>query len=70
MYRQVREFETVYIKILNSNNYEQKKKMINRLLLSEKKVTERLLIAINNQYFRQKRGDNLVFKLIILIGKL
>ncbi len=70
VYRQVREFETVYIKILNSNNYEQKKKMINRLLLSEKKVTERLLIAINNQYFRQKRGDNLVFKLIILIGKL
>lgn len=46
------------------------KKLIIDLLKSRVNLTYRLKIAINPRFFRQKMSDNIVFKLIVLIGKL
>ena len=70
IYRQIREFSSDFAKQLNKPEWRNQYKLINSLLSAESKVSGRLAVVFNKRFYRQKRQDDLVFRLITLIGKL
>ena len=79
IYRQAQIFLEVYSKKNAWNGKEEvnlptfspaNKKLIIDLLKSRVNPAYRLKVVMNPQFFRQKKSDNIVFKLILLIGKL
>lgn len=70
IYRQTEEFLTVYGAEMESMGKQRELSQIRKLLSSEKNMCNRFRVACDRQYFRQKRMDDLVFRGIVLIGKL
>ena len=70
IYRQVELFLETYQELLRLPQYRKNKVMAEQLLRSKTKRWERLKLAVDFRYFRQKLSDDLVFRGIVLIGKL
>lgn len=66
IYRQVKEFIAIFGKKMSVENMV----LATELLKAEKSIFSRLKVILNKEYFRQKYDDDLVFRLIIMIGKL
>lgn len=66
IYRQVKEFVMVFEREMPAKN----KDLAIELLKAEKSIFSRLKIVKNKEIFRQKTNDDLVFRIIVLIGKL
>lgn len=66
IYNQVEEFKKVYSDKINS----QKAKMVQVLLSSKNNLIGRFRVVVNKEYFRQKTSDDVVFRSIVLFGKL
>jgi glycosyltransferase involved in cell wall biosynthesis len=66
IYRQVKEFVMVFEREMPAKN----KDLAIELLKAEKSILSRLKIVKNKEIFRQKTNDDLVFRIIVLIGKL
>lgn len=65
IYLQAEEFLTVYPEISEFN-----KRLICLLLKSKRSFAGRIQVVFNTQFFRQKRSDDLLFRIITLFGKL
>ena len=70
IYRQVELFLETYQELLCLPQYRKNKAMAEQLLCCKTKRWERLKLAVDFRYFRQKLSDDLVFRGIVLIGKL
>lgn len=70
IYRQTEEFKNCYMCLLQIKHYSNNLKSINKLLNAKRSLLGRLLVIFDKTYFRQKRSDNLIFKGIVLLGKL
>lgn len=66
IYRQVKEFVMVFGRDMSAKNMG----LATELLKSEKNIFSRLKVINNKEIFRQKADDDLVFRIIVLIGKL
>ncbi|WP_353097091.1 glycosyltransferase family 2 protein [Tissierella praeacuta] len=66
IYRQVKEFVMAFEREMPAKN----KDLAIELLKAEKSILSRLKIVKNKEIFRQKTNDDLVFRIIVLIGKL
>lgn len=70
IYRQAACFRESYKKKLEGTAKKKERDMLDQLLLAEKKIGKRIRLALDSRYFRQKRGDDIVFRAIVLVGKL
>ena len=70
IYRQVKIFQIYYSDILNLPEYSSKVKAIHQLLDAETTINGKVRLALNRYFFRQKRIDDFVFRIIVLTGKL
>ncbi len=70
IYRQTEEFLTVYGTEMERRGKQKELGQLRKLLSSEKSMQNRFRVACDRQYFRQKRMDDLIFRGIVLIGKL
>lgn len=66
IYRQVEEFEQSFLNKIDRIHM----RLICSLVNSENNLFGRMQVAIKKEYFRQKRSDDLVFRGIVLLGKL
>lgn len=66
IYRQVEEFERIYSNVIGTAYM----KLIHDLTNSKCNLFGRLRVATKKEYFRQKCSDDLVFRGIVLLGKL
>lgn len=66
LYRQIEEFYNTFIENINKKN----SVLILKILKSEHGVVHRFSLALDRRFFRQKISDDLVFRGIVLIGKL
>lgn len=70
IYKQVILFLKTYNKLLNISKYQNNRMLAEKLLKSETNVFSRLKLVIDFRYFRQKKSDDIIFRLIVLMGKL
>lgn len=70
IYRQLEAFIRTYDSQLDTVPYYKRIFEIKKLLKSEYKIIDRILIFIDRTYYRQKLTDDLVFRVIVLLGKL
>ncbi|MBQ6833815.1 MAG: glycosyltransferase family 2 protein [Lachnospiraceae bacterium] len=66
IYKQVESFEITYRNKIKADQ----NKLIRDLINSKNNLLCRFLVATQKKYFRQKRSDDLVFRGIVLLGKL
>lgn len=66
IYRQVKEFVTAFGREMSEENM----RLATVLLKAEKNIFWRLKVVNNKELFRQKANDDLVFRIIVLFGKL
>ena len=66
IYRQIKEFRTAFRGNIGSRN----EAMIFKILRSERCLGARIALICDRRIFRQKKSDDLVFRGIVLIGKL
>lgn len=70
IYRQAAIFQESYREALGNPTKKTERDLLQQLLFSEKKIGKRLRLVLDGRYFRQKRDDDFVFRLIVLLGKL
>lgn len=71
IYRQVQCFRDTYFRYLSTHpEYQAEIKLIDKLLLSERKLNWRLRVVCSTIFFRQRLSDDLIFRGIVLLGKL
>ncbi|MBE5970999.1 MAG: glycosyltransferase family 2 protein [Lachnoclostridium sp.] len=70
IYRQAKEFEACFGVMMNTSKMTSERFLITKLLQAEKKIGKRIRVILDPRYFRQKRVDDIVFRGIVLIGKL
>lgn len=70
IYRQVYLFSQIYENRLRSSNMQTNKQLITKLLAANTGILNRLKAALDPRYFRQKRLDDIIFRGIVLLGKL
>ena len=78
IYKQVEEFKKIFfdsVETQSLNDFTQvslnkNQELVNELLNSKKSLKYRLRLMFEPQIYRQKTLDNLILKLIILLGKL
>lgn len=70
LYLQIEEFQHDFCGELALSNYKQEYGLINKLLYSKENLKGRFLVFIDKRYFRQKLMDDIIFRGIVLIGKL
>lgn len=70
IYRQIACFRESYKCLLTQEKYEKNVRLLEQLLFSEKSAIAKICVALNHKLFRQKLEDDLVFRLVVLIGKL
>ena len=70
IYRQNEEFLETYRRMLKKQNYREEYYLLVQILKAEKGLYDRIKVVFNRKYFRQKAGDDLVFRGILIIGKL
>lgn len=70
IYRQVEEFVVNFAEQMKRTEMRPKYKLIIRLLSSKVGLLGKLSVVFNNRLFRQKNQDDLIFRIITLIGKL
>lgn len=66
LYRQIEEFSNVFNELISMKNHD----MVCKILRSKYGVYSRIALALDRRFFRQKKSDDLVFRGIMLIGKL
>lgn len=70
IYRQTACFRESYKKLLKLEKHSENLRLLEQLLFSEKSIRAKICVAINRNLFRQRVEDDLVFRFIVLIGKL
>ena len=70
IYRQIACFRESYKSLLKIERYGKNLILLEQLLFSEKSMRAKLCVATNRKLFRQRIEDDLVFRFIVLIGKL
>lgn len=70
IYRQTEAFLETYRELLGVDEMREKREMAERLIGAGKGFFRRLLVAADRRYFRQRHGDDVVFRGILLVGKL
>lgn len=70
VYRQAGEFLRTYQEKLTRREARVQLQMIGRLLSAQSSLRNRFRVACSKRYFRQKPTDDLIFRGIVLIGKL
>lgn len=70
IYRQVEEFGKCYLERMRQQEFHDRFIEIKKLLSAEKGWFNRLRVACDKNYFRQKQMDDLIFRGIVLLGKL
>ncbi len=70
IYRQVEAFKKNFSDELKRQEYCKEYKLLKNLLQSERSFLGRLRVMWDRNYFRQKWSDDLIFRMIVLIGKL
>lgn len=70
IYEQVEEFYECFYERLNEQENFERAEAIRRLLKSQTSFWERLKVVRSRYYYRQKLTDDIVFRAIVLIGKL
>lgn len=70
IYRQNEEFLKAYKRKLGEKRYFENYLLLTKFLNAEKNLYGRVKVALNRKYFRQKRGDDIIFRGIMIIGKL
>lgn len=70
VYRQADEFMKTFYSKLCSREFQESLDLLENFLSGENQWKKRLHLAGDRRYFRQKRFDDVIFRLILLIGKL
>lgn len=72
IYKQAQEFKTIFRDdfALCSVGYKENEQLLDELLAAQKAIWARLKLVLDKRVFRQKQSDDLVFRLIVLMGKL
>lgn len=70
IYRQNEEFLVTYKWRLKERRYLEEFYLLSQILKTEKRLCDRLKVAFNRKYFRQRREDDIIFRGILIIGKL
>ena len=70
IYRQNEEFLRAYKRQLIEKEYYEEYYLLTKILKAQKTIWSRVKVAWDRKYFRQKCSDDLVFRGILLIGKL
>ena len=70
IYRQGKMFLETFHKDLLNKSHKQSFEMLEKLLLSEKGFKNRISVIVDTRFFRQKKQDDIIFRGIVLIGKL
>ena len=66
IYRQIKEFVGLFDEEMTAENLN----MAAKILKTQKSIISRLLTFNDKKIYRQKTGDDLVFRIIMLLGKL
>lgn len=66
IYRQIKVFVDAFGGNIDSRN----EAMVYKVLKSERSLSSRIALILDHRFFRQKKSDDLVFRGIVLIGKL
>lgn len=59
-----------FLKVFEDDIPDEKCRMVHELLHAQNSLPGRLRVAFDRRFFRQKKNDDLIFRLIILTGKL
>lgn len=70
IYKQIEEFKKCYSELLNKEQYIPNMKMLEKVILSRTSLKNKLKLIADKNIFRQKMSDDLIYRGIILIGKL
>ena len=70
IYRQNEEFLRTYESRLKEPEYAEEYRLLTKLLKTENSVRDRFSAACDRRYFRQKRTDDVIFRGILIAGKL
>lgn len=70
IYKQVSCFRESYKRLLKLEKYSKNLRLMEQLSVSEQSIRGKICVAVNRKLFRQRVGDDLVFRVIVLIGKL
>lgn len=70
IYRQNEEFLVTYKWKLKERRYLEEYYLLTQILRTEKRIYDRIKVAFNKKYFRQKCEDDIIFRGILIIGKL
>lgn len=70
IYRQNEEFLVTYKWRLKERRYLEEFYLLSQILKTEKRLYDRLKVVFNRKYFRQRREDDIIFRGILIIGKL
>jgi len=70
IYQQAEMFWEIFQTKLEEPEYVNERKMIRKFLESRKHIMGRGVLASDRHYYRQKWSDDIVFRLIVLLGKL
>ena len=70
IYRQAEEFYECYAEILHESMYASNIQLLKKLCSSQKGICNKLRLVCDKRIYRQKPGDDFVYRGIVLMGKL
>lgn len=70
IYRQNEEFLMTFKWKLKGAKYSEEYQLLTRIMGTKKSIYDRIKVACDRRYFRQKYGDDIIFRGILMIGKL
>ena len=70
IYKQAECFKKCYSEMLNKEKYLPNAQLLEKMILAKKNFKHKLLLASDKQIYRQKKMDDVIFRGIVLVGKL
>lgn len=70
IYRQIAMFQESFYFLLKQEGKKEEQRLIKELLHTKHSLSARIRAACSQTYFRQKKSDDIIFRIILLLGKL